>query len=77
MGNKKKIADITFDEFDKWCNDRACDGDWSISVAVNCIEAVKQVLAVKPLFGRKKAREKEWERIKNEYFNVDAEIELN
>ena len=31
----------------------------------------------KPLFRSKKAREKEWERIKNERFNLDAELELN
>ena len=41
------------------------------------IEAINQVLKVKPLFGRKKAREKEWERIKNEYFNLDAEYKLD
>lgn len=37
---------------------------------------VKRVSKVKPLFGRKRAREKEWERVKKEYFNLDAECEL-
>lgn len=73
---KKKIKDVTFKEFNKWANDRACDGAWSMFLAMNCIKATKRVLAVKPLFGREKAREKEWERIKSEYFNLDAEIEV-
>jgi hypothetical protein len=73
---KKKFRDVTFDEFNRWCNERACDGAWSMFLAINCIEAVRRVLKVKPLFGRKKAREKEWERIKNEHFNLDAEIEV-
>lgn len=74
---KKKMKDITFKEFNKWCNMRACDGQWSMFMAVNCIEAIRQVLKVKPLFGRKKAREKEWERIKNERFKLDVEYELD
>ena len=74
---KKKIKDVTFEEFDEWCNGRACDGQWSMFLALNCSEAIRRVLAVKPLFSRKKAREKEWERIKNEYFKLDAELELN
>lgn len=74
---KKKMKDFTFEEFKKWCNMRACDGQWSIFAAYFYIEAINQVLKVKPLFGRKKAREKEWERIKNEYFNLDAEYKLD
>lgn len=74
---KKKMKDMTFEEFDKWCNMRACDGQWSMFSACLYIEAINQVLKVKPLFGRKKAREKEWECIKNEYFNLDAEYELD
>ena len=74
---KKKMKDLTFEEFKKWCNMRACDGQWSMFAACFYIEAINQVLKVKPLFGRKKAREKEWERIKNEYFNLDAEYKLD
>ena len=73
---KKKMKDITFEEFNQWCNMRACDGQWSMFMAVNCMEAIRRVQKVKPFFGRKKAREKEWERIKSEYFNLDAEYEL-
>jgi hypothetical protein len=73
---KKAMKDVTFEEFDRWCNERACDGAWSINDAINCAEAIRQVLNVKPLFGRKKAREKEWERIKQEHFKLDAEISV-
>lgn len=74
---KKKMQDITFEEFNKWRNMRACDGQWSMFMAVNYMEIIRQVLKVKPLFGRKKAREKEWERIKNERFKLDVEYELD
>lgn len=73
---QKMMRDVSFEEFDKWCNERACDGAWSLNDAINCAEAVRQVLKIKPLFGRKKAREKEWERIKVEHFKLDAEIEV-
>ena len=49
---------LTFEEFKKWCNMRACDGQWSMFAACFYIEAIGQVLKVKPLFGRKRAREK-------------------
>ena len=52
------MKNLTFEEFKKWCNMQACTGQWSTFNAVNCIEAMKQVLKVKPLFGRKKKQEK-------------------
>ena len=71
------MKDITFEEFYEWCHMRVCDGQWSMFMAVNYMEIIRQVLKVKPLFGRKKAREKEWERIKNDHFNLYVEYELN
>ena len=73
---KKRIGDCSFKEFMSYCNDRACDGRWSLNMAVVSIRAVNHVQSVKPLFGRKKAREKKWEEIRKEYFNLDAEIEV-
>ena len=55
---KKKMKDITFEEFNEWCNMRACDGQWSMFMAANCIEAIRQVRKVKPLFGKKKQEKK-------------------
>jgi len=31
---------MTFMDFDKWCNDRACDGCWSMNTAIACINIV-------------------------------------
>ena len=55
---KKKMKDMIFEEFKRWCNMRACDGQWSIFAACFYIEAITQVLKVKPLFGRKKPEKK-------------------
>ena len=55
---KKKMKDMTFEEFKKWCNMRACDGQWSIFTACLYIEAINQVLKVKPLFWKKSQRKR-------------------
>lgn len=73
---KKRIGDMTFSEFDEWANKRACDGKWSLFDAMVCTEIITRVLSVKPLFGRKKAREKEWERLRAENLKLDSELEV-
>ena len=73
---KKQIKDVTFEEFIRWCNRRACDGQWSYQVAIICLEVVNKVTSVKPLFGKKKKREKKWNEIKGEYFVLETEIEV-
>lgn len=72
----KKIKDVTFEEFSAWCNARACDGAWSMNMAIVCLEAHKKVYDVNPLFGKKKKREAKWNEIKGEYFVLDSEIEV-
>ena len=72
----KKIKDITFDEFSEWCNRRACDGQWSMQTAMICIEVYDKIYAIKSIFRKKKKREDEWNKIKADYFNLDAEIEV-
>lgn len=73
---KKQIKDVTFEEFIRWCNGRAADGQWHYEVAITCIEVIKEVTSVKPLFGKKKRREKKWNEIKDKYFDLEAEIEV-
>lgn len=73
---RKKIKDVSFEEFSEWANKRASDGAWSMQTAFICIEATKQVYAVKSLFGKKKKREEKWNEIKGDYFVLDAEIEV-
>ena len=73
---RKKIKDITFEEFSEWANKRASDGAWSMQTAIICIEAAEQVYAVNQLFSRKKKREEKWNEIKGDYFILDSEIEV-
>lgn len=64
----KSNEGMTYAEFRDWSNERACDGRWSLTTALGCIEIRKRVDAVKVkgLFRRKateQAREKEWQKI--------------
>ena len=71
-----KIKDCTFDEFSKYCNDRACDGQWSMEDAITCADLHREVCKTRPIFGRKKARDKRFQEIKGEYLNLDTKIEI-
>ena len=73
---KKAKKDVTFEEFSDWANMRACDGCWSMTMAMVSIDVISEVMKVNPLFHRKKKREEAWERIKQETFNLDAEIDI-
>ena len=34
---------MKYKEFEQWCNERACDGRWSMQTAIACIEIMKEV----------------------------------
>ena len=34
---------MTFRQFQKWCNDRACDGCWGYQEALLCIDVMSQI----------------------------------
>ena len=70
---KVKIRDISFHDFNKWANDRACDGRWSMTDAINSCNAIAEYYKCKWPWKRKK----KWEEIKEKYFNLDAEVEIN
>lgn len=55
---------MTFKEFSKWCNERACDGCWGMYTAMVCINACSEVLTL-PFWKREKA----WQKI-----NAESEI---
>lgn len=62
-----KLENMSYEEFKKWCNDRACDGRWSMLEAMACLQVIKEIdsMKVKGLFKKKatlKAREEEWKR---------------
>jgi hypothetical protein len=71
----KKIKEITFKEFSRYCNDRACDGKWDFATALVCCKVAREVYEEKPLFRKNKAREQKWQELKKEYFNLEAELE--
>lgn len=76
---KKKIKDCTFKEFTgwaKWANARACDGRWNMLDAMNSISIISMVYEVKPIFFRGRVREALWRKLRDQYLNVEAEIEI-
>ncbi len=44
---------MTYKEFLKWCNDRACDGYWGFTVAIDCASICDAIYA-QPFWKRKK-----------------------
>lgn len=73
---KKKIKDCTFKEFTGWANARACDGRWSMLDAMNSISVISMVYEVKHIFFRGRVREALWRKLRDQYLNMEAEIEI-
>ena len=73
---KIKIKDCSFEDFSGWCNARACDGAWGLNDAIISSEICTKVYAIKPIFGKKKAREKKWESLRDEFLDLEMEIEI-
>lgn len=48
---------MTFKEFNKWCNERACDGRWSMNTAAICLQ-INRLVYKAPFWKRKKIWEK-------------------
>jgi hypothetical protein len=64
----KPIEEMSYAEFNEYCNDRACDGQWSMQMAIACIGLHDEVeTAVKGKLFKRKAREKAWENLKVKY----------
>lgn len=61
------LEEMTYQEFKNWCNDRACDGKWSMLEAMACLQVIREIdsIKIKGLFKKKqtlKARELEWKK---------------
>lgn len=52
---------MTYKQFIQWCNNRACDGRWSINAFIVCKSIIKNIEHL-PFWKRKK----EWLKIKDE-----------
>lgn len=61
---------MTFKAFESWCNNRACDGCWSLAIAITCIK-VMQIVKTAPFW----KREKTWRAI-NEKYGIEKNIVL-
>ena len=58
---------MSYEDFKKYCNDRACDGSWSMIESMSCINIINDIdsIKIKGFFKKKKtlqAREAEWKR---------------
>ncbi len=51
---------MTYKAFVAWCNERACDGCWSMKTAIFCIDVMNRINAL-PFWKRKK----EWLKVKD------------
>ena len=52
---------MSFKEFVEWCNQRACDGCWSMGTAIYCIDVTARINKL-PFW----KREKEWRKIRDD-----------
>lgn len=51
---------ISFKKFSDWCNDRACDGCWSLNTAKICLNIYDEVKKI-PFWKRKKIWKRDYE----------------
>jgi hypothetical protein len=64
----KPIEEMSYKEFDDYCNERACDGRWGFEEAIACLGMYDEIEnIVKGKLFKRKAREKAWESLKFKY----------
>ncbi len=51
---------MTYKEFVKWCNERACDGCWGMITAMVCIDIMRRIKKI-PFWKREKYWKAEYE----------------
>ena len=64
---KVNLEEMSYQDFKKWCNDRACDGRWDMLEAMACLHLIREIddIKVKGLFKRKatmRAKEEAWKK---------------
>lgn len=62
---------MTFKEFQRWCNDRACDGCWGMTTAMICIDIMHQMHRT-PFWRRKKRWNEEFNHNNSLYSEIVA-----
>ena len=56
---------MSYKEFFRWCNDRACDGKWSMETAIKCLDIIDEIEKIEVKFLGIKLKRKT-ERLKEE-----------
>ena len=61
------LEEMSYQDFKKWCNDRACDGRLDMLEAMACLHIIREIdsIKVKGLFKRKatmRAQEEAWKK---------------
>lgn len=51
---------MKYKEFNAWCNQRACDGCWSMMAAMFCVHILKEVKKI-PFWKREKVWKEKYE----------------
>lgn len=56
---KVNLEEMSYQDFKKWCNDRACDGRWDMLEAMACLHLIREIdsIKVKGLFQKKSYNE--------------------
>lgn len=70
------IFSMSYEQFCDYCNERSCDGDWSLWQAAICIAISEDINSIKVKFlgitlknKTKQAREKAWRKFVQNYKN--------
>lgn len=63
---------MTYKEFVKWCNERACDGRWGLLTAIVCIDIIDSMRST-PFWRRKKKWNEYEQRVVTELVNPTNE----
>lgn len=60
---------MSYKEFSRWSNQRACDGCWGMNTAIFCMDIIRQVQS-QPFW----KRERKWQELNTEYSIQDSII---
>lgn len=60
IGRFGEVSIMTYKEFVKWCNERACDGCWGMITAMTCIDLIRRIKKI-PFWKREKYWKAEYE----------------
>ena len=66
---KKKVVEFTYNDLKEYGNNRACDGKWSLALAMNFMDFCRTI--PQPFFNRKKKQDAYVKQHIHQLFNVE------